>query len=125
MNRSALLCIFGLLFALPASSQSEILRYKSEAEQIEAKEKRERDLIEHVAYAAFLIELCADDFDFSQKGRFIVENEVSRSKWINRYIELDSQPNKPNKPRACYELLTKYGPEGSVARGWVEKKGAP
>jgi hypothetical protein len=104
-----------------AQSQADVERYRHDAEQLEAQQAPQGQTVRHVGEAAYLLLQCADGFDFSERGLAALES-IARGDWLAEIIHLDRQPNRPNKPRACYELLTRYGAEGSVERGWIEKR---
>jgi hypothetical protein len=104
-----------------AQAPADVERYRLEAEKIEAERTPQAQIVRHVGEAAYLLLQCADAFDLSQTGLKALES-VARGDWLAEVIHLDRQPNRPNKPRACFELLTRYGPEGTVERGWIQKR---
>ena len=88
---------------------------------MEAEKTPEAQAVRHVGEAAYLVLQCNEGFDFSAAGTAALER-LPRGDWLAEVIHLDRQPYRPNKPRACYELITRYGPEGTVEKGWIERR---
>ncbi|MBW3560798.1 MAG: hypothetical protein KY449_13760 [Proteobacteria bacterium] len=119
MKRYAIL-IAVLFCAETTLGQTDAEKYMREAEKLEAGQNQEATLIEHLAEVQHLIALCNSDYRLSDLGERM-RNQAPQWPWVEKLLQLGRQPTKLNKPRACYELLTKYGPQGNHGRGWIDK----